>query len=719
MDEFGDAHALLMAGDYAAAIDAYNAILAREPGNPAALQNLALCCYQAADLAGAGAAVESLLAVSPGNVSGYHIQGLVKLAQGDVGGATTAFENVVALNPADAASHNELGNLYLRQGAPENARAAFAKATHLEPNAPLPIYNLAVAVQQLGDAGAAAELFENAIRLKPDFAEAYCNLGLALVDQGKDDEAITAYGRALEIRPDFPEAYANLAKPLVTQRRLAEAQDALKKALDLRPDYPVALENYAAVLKLTGDVAAALAFSERLVALSPENKKARTDQAHMRRTLCDWSSYDEDVRYLRSNPDSVEPFVFLNTGAGAAEQLVCARHWAAKHPSQAGFARPLPKTKKKKLNIGYLSADFRRHATAYLIAELFERHDREKFNILGFSIGYHDDSAERSRLEKGFDKFFDLEKSSHAASAQVIFDNEIDILVDLKGYTGGARTEILQLRPAPVQVNYLGYPGTMGADFIDYIVSDPVISPLDHQCFYSEAIVQLPFSYQPNDTQRKINETAFSRADFGLPQDGFVFCSFNGSYKFTPATFDIWMRLLAAAPSSVLWLLNTSDQAEANLRREAAARGVDPARLVFSPAMESSAHLARHALADLFLDTLPINAHTTASDALWAGLPVLTVLGDSFVGRVAASLLHAVGLPEMVAPSLADYEATALALARDPKRLAALKQKLASNIAQAPLFAIEPYTRHLEAAYQGMWDRYAKGRPPEPFSIAP
>ncbi len=410
--------------------------------------------------------------------------------------------------------------------------------------------------------------------------------------------------------------------------------------------------------------------------------------------------------------------MFLNSRGGAAEQLVCARHWAAKFQGGRAFVHPAPKVKKK-LNIGYLSADFRRHATAYLISELFERHDRSQFNVFGFSIGYDDQSDERQRLVRSFDHFFDLENRSHADSSQIIFDNKIDILVDLKGYTGGSRTGILAPRPAPIQVSYLGYPGTMGTDFIDYIISDPVISPTDHKYFYSEAIAQLPFSYQPNDTKRAIAPTVHSRSDFGLPDDGFVFCSFNGSYKFNPFMFDIWMRLLSQTPLSVLWLLHTSPAAEQNLQREAAARGVDPARLVFTPPLASPDHLARHALADLFLDTLPINAHTTASDALWAGLPVLTALGDSFVGRVAASLLKAVGLPELVAGSLADYEAIALALAHDPDRMAALKAKLAANRAEAPLFAIDPYTRHLEAAFLKMWEIHRSGQGPTGFCIDP
>jgi predicted O-linked N-acetylglucosamine transferase (SPINDLY family) len=579
-------------------------------------------------------------------------------------------------------------------------------------------YNLGVALQQLGEARKAADAFEQAIELMPEFPEAHCNLGLAYVDMGMYEEGIAAYRRAVQLRPDFPEALANLSKPLVDLRRFDEAAEVLRQAIALRPDYSVAMENYAAVLRLSGDAISALALCEQILSVDPENAKARVDQINIRRTLCDWEPYWDDVLTLKRKADSAEPFIFMNSGALASEQLVCARSWAARHAQPPGFSHP-PPHERKKLRIGYLSADFRRHATAYLVAELFERHDRERFEIIGYSYGYEDDSDERKRLIKSFDRFVDLEKVSHTKAAETIFKDGVDILIDLKGYTGGTRTEILAPRPAPIQVSYLGYPATMGADFIDYLISDAIITPMDHQPFYSERLALLPHTYQPNDTRRRISEAGFARADFGLPEQGFVFCSFNGAYKFNPPIFDVWMRLLRQTPSSVLWLLGISPQVEANLAREAAARGVDPARVVFSPALPISDHLARHALADLFLDTLPINAHTTASDALWAGLPVLTVLGDCFAGRVAASLLNAVGLSDMIARSLADYEAMALAFARQPQRLAEVKARLKANLATSPLFAIDLYTRHLEAAYVRMWEIHKSGASPQAFAVEP
>lgn len=710
------AYAALLDGDLAGAATRYRAILAGDPHDAVAWHHLALCLFQAGDLADASEAVEKSLKIQELSASALHLLALIRTAMGDDVAAADALERSLRINPNNAQGLNDLGNIHLQRGDPASAAALFLKATEQDPQVAISHYNLGVALQQSGQIDAAIQAFENAIVLKAEFAEAHCNLGLALVEVGRLDDGIVAYQRAIQIRPDFPEAYANLAKPLVDQRRMEEAGEALRRAIEQRPDFAVAVENYGAIKRLTGELTEALELFERALALNPSNAKLRIDQINLRRLICDWRHYHEDQRDLRAMPASAEPFIYMNSSAGAAEQLICARAWAARLPRLERF-RHTPRKRRQKLRIGYLSADFRRHATAYLMAELIERHDRARFEIFAYSYGYDDDSDERRRLMAAFDHFVDLEKASHQEAAQRIFDDRIDILIDLKGYTGGARTQILTGRPAPIQVNYLGFPGGMGADFIDYVIADRTIAPLTHQPFYDEAIVHLPGCYQPNDTKRKTASRTFSRADFGLPDDGFVFCSFNGAYKVTPDIFDVWMRLLKHRPGSVLWLLRSAEAVEGNLRKEAAARGVDPERLVFSPPLDLPEHLARHALADLFLDSLPINAHTTASDALWAGLPVLTALGDSFSSRVAASLLNAVGLPELVSPSMADYEASALALSSDAALLQSLRRRLADNLPSAPLFDIAAYTRHLEAAFLEMWEIYASGGSPRPIVV--
>jgi predicted O-linked N-acetylglucosamine transferase (SPINDLY family) len=368
------------------------------------------------------------------------------------------------------------------------------------------------------------------------------------------------------------------------------------------------------------------------------------------------------------------------------------------------------------LRIGYVSSDFYDHATAYLIAELIERHDRDRFEIHGYSYGPDSGGAMRARLVSAFDRFTDIDALAHCDAAARIRADDIDILVDLKGHTHRARPKILAFRPAPVQVNYLGFPGTMGAPFIDYIVADDFIVPRDRQTLYAEKLAYLPSCYQPNDTRREI-AAAPSRAACGLPPQGFVFCGFNNSFKITPTFFAIWMRLLHQVPGSVLWLLESNALVRRNLGAAAAAAGVDPGRLVFAPMLPHGQHLARHRHADLFLDTLPCNAHTTASDALWAGLPVLTCVGETFAGRVAGSIVRAAGLSELVASSPRDYEALALALAREPARLADIRSRLGAGRANLPLFDIAKRTHDLEALYARMAEIWRSGQPAAPITL--
>jgi len=370
-----------------------------------------------------------------------------------------------------------------------------------------------------------------------------------------------------------------------------------------------------------------------------------------------------------------------------------------------------------KIRVAYLSTDLRAHAVGFLIVGAIEHHDKSRFEINGIHIGPGDKSETRARFETAFDRFIDVREKNDDEVAQLLREMEIDILVDLNGYTGDARTRILARRPAPVQVNYLGYPGTMGAHYIDYIIADhTVITPVDEQ-YYSEKIAYLPDTYQANDSRRPEPSSAPSRTEAGLPETGFVFTSFNNTYKISPDVFSVWMRLLSSVEGSVLWLLEDNPFAAENLRREAVARGVNPDRLIFALRTTPDKHLARQPLADLFLDTLPYNAHTTASDALWVGLPVITTPGTTFPGRVAASLLSAMGLPELIAPSLGEYERLALTLARDADALAALRAKIGAHRASSPLFDTTRFTRHLEAALTQMWERHQQGLPPQTFSV--
>ena len=569
----------------------------------------------------------------------------------------------------------------------------------------------------------AAGAYQRVIALQPDVPAAYHNLGLALRQMGQSDDAVACYRRVVALRPFAPEGHNNLANALRDLGRLDEAAAAYRQALALRPTDAEVHNNLGAVLQMQGKLDAAIASFRQALALKPALAETLSNLIYTSKMACEWrglDAYEEKCRALvRAGARQIVPFHFLSMQTSPVEQLQCARQFASARTKGAGRLPPTTRAAKDRLRLGYLSAKFHQHPSSVLTAELFERHDRTRFEVFAYAIGPDDGSAMRRRLERGFDHFTDIRALSHGDAAKRIRDDEIDVIIDLTGYNDDERLPILAWRPAPVQVNFLGYPGTLGAPFVDYVVADPITVPMTDQPFFTEKIVQLPDCYQPNDSKRPIAEPTPSRAECGLPEQGVVFCCFNQSYKITAATFEVWMRLLRALPGSVLWLLDSNPAVKPHLRREAEARGVAAERLIFAPRLPLAEHLARHRVADLFLDTLPYNAHTTASDALWAGLPVLTCVGNCFAGRVAASLLHAVGLPELVTRSLDAYEALAVRLAQEPAQRASLRAKLEALRATAPLFDTGRFAANLERAYRRMWELWAAGKPPEAFAVAP
>jgi predicted O-linked N-acetylglucosamine transferase (SPINDLY family) len=434
--------------------------------------------------------------------------------------------------------------------------------------------------------------------------------------------------------------------------------------------------------------------------------------------LCDWRNIDNEWEHLisavRNGKVNAEPFAFLSIPSTSSDQLKCAKLWngdkylTSKTPIWQG-----ERYDHKRIRVAYVSADFRSHPGAYSIAGLIEQHDRSRFKIIGVSFGVDDRSEIRKRVVAAFDEFYDVRGKSDDQVAKLLHDLQIDIAIDRNGYTKDSRSGIFAHRPAPIQINYLGFVATMGTAFIDYIIADKVVAPLEHRQFYTEKIVQLPNCYQANDTKRKFAERPPTRQEVGLPQGAFVFCCFNNNYKITPAIFDIWMRILKQVEGGVFWILEDNATAAGNLRKEAEARGVNADRLIFAKRMSVADHLARHRLADLFLDTLPYNAHSTASDALWAGLPVLTCLGETFAGRVAASLLNAIHLSELITTTLEDYERLAIEIATNPEKLARIKRKLADNRLKTPLFDTKLFTKHIEAAYTAMYERHKAGLAPD------
>ncbi|MDD3030374.1 MAG: tetratricopeptide repeat protein [Alphaproteobacteria bacterium] len=695
----------------------YQEILRAQPRNPLALHNLGTLRFRAGDYKQAAVLIRQSIDCGNAAPEAFSNLGLALAAERRFDEALDAYKKAIALRPKAADNYNHMAVSLMEKGDLEEAVSCGRKAVALDPKLFLAHYNLGVALQRQGKPADAVNAFQEALSHFPNFPEAYCNLGLALAAQGKREDAVEAYKKAVALRPDFPEAYNNMGQPLNELGRFEEAAEAYRQAIARRPDYPEASINLAHTLRRNGRINDAINACRKALTTSPQNTKARVELVSLLRQTCAWHDSAADTRLLLSMIQDVEPFLLLSAPSSLAEQFFCARHWASQFTSQTPFSHDRSRSPSR-LRIGYLSCDFHLHATSFLMAGLFEEHDRDRFEIFGYGYDRDDGSDIRKRVINGFDHFTDFSKVPSRHAARRIYEDKIDILVDLKGYTNGTRTDILTDRPAPIQVNYLGYPGTMGADFMDYILADAYTAPMTHQPFYTEKIVHLPHSYQPNDAKRTIAPLLQSRNDCGLPDEGFVFCCFNASFKLSPEFFAVWMRLLKAVPGSVLWLMAMQPEIEKSLREEAEKHGVAPSRLVFARAIPLQHHLARHNYADLFLDTLPYGAHTTASDALWAGLPVLTCLGDTFAGRVGASLLHAVGLPELIASSLEDYEAMALDLAQHPDKLACLKNKLAHQNKSAPLFDTKQYTRDLEAAYTHMWNLWCKERTPQAFAVA-
>ena len=603
------------------------------------------------------------------------------------------------------------------------AEAAYRKAIEARPDHPETHYNLAVLLRSAGRLLEAEAAYRKVLQLRRDFPEACNNLGNLLKELGRPADAEASYRQALECRADYVEAIYNLGTLLHEGNRLAEAEAAYRQALQLRPDYPEFHNALGNLLYQGGRQDEALACFRQVLALNSSYPSARGMVVECQAWLCQWQGHQQTEQDLlqgvRQGRTQVPPLAFLHYCDDPLAQRQCAEVWARdRFPRQAGDAGGALRHSHDRIRLAYISPDFRSHAVAYLITDLIEQHDRSRFEVFGISIGPDSQDRWRERLQKGFDYFLNLRGESDEAVAQRLTRLELDIAVDLAGYTAHSRTGILASRPAPVQVNYLGFPGSMGAPFIDYLLADRFVIPEAFEPYYTEKVVCLPETFQCSSL-RRIAEWTPARRDLGLPETGFVFCCFNSSYKIRPAVFDIWMRLLTRIEGGVLWLVSANEAIRSNLRREAAARGVDPERLLFAPPLPLPEYLARYRQADLFLDTLPYNAGTTASDALWAGLPVLTCAGRSFASRMGGSLLRAANLPELITGSLAAYEAVALRLATQPDELAALRQRLEANRSTHPLFKVDRFRRHIEAAYQRMWDIWRRGGPPISFAVSP
>ena len=660
-----------------------------------------------------------VLKAVPRDLNVTYLMAMLQAQVGDFAQAATFFEAALAIKPDFTDARFNLAYALNLLGRHEAAIPHYAEILRVNFRHGGARLNYSNCLKETGRYFEALASYDELLRILPQSAEAHSNRALVLEKLRRLDEALAGYDKAISLEPDHVEAHSNKGVALQKLKRFDEAIDCYERAIAIKPDFAEAYANLGNLFREMKRYEDASARYDSALTLKPDHDYLLGAFAHTCMLMCDWSRFEEHLLMLeqgvQANRKVSDPFSFLSLHGSSASQASVARRFAQDRFPDHSTLGPIARrpAAHDRIRLGYFSADLHDHATAYLMAEMFERHDRNRVEVIAFSFGPETDDPMQGRLKDAFDQFLDVRFQSDREIAQLAREMEIDIAIDLKVFTADSRPQIFAERCAPVQVNYLGFPGTMGAPYMDYIVADRVLIPPESQSHYQERIVYLPGSYQVNDTRRQISDRIFTRDEVGLPPEGFVFCCFNKNYKITPATFESWMRILTQVEGGLLWLLEDSPVVSNNLRREAELRGVDGARLIFAKRMALPDHLARHRLAGLFLDTLPYNAHTTASDALWAGLPVLTQMGDAFAGRVAASLLTAVGLPELIATSTSDYETCAIRLATDPEALALIQQRLVDTRLTSQLFDTKLFVRHLEAAYGVMHERHHAGLGPE------
>jgi protein O-GlcNAc transferase len=727
------------------AIESYDAAITLKPDYFQAFNNRGNALRELGRLDDALASYDKAVALKQNDPSVYFNRGIVLQELKRLNDALASYEKAINLKPDYSEVFNNRGNAFKELERLDDALASYDKAISLNPEYASGYYNRGTVLQQCNRLNDALACYDQAIALKPDYTEALNNRGTTLKELNRLDDAIASYDKAIAFKPDYFQAFNNRGIALQELKLLQDALASYNQAIALKPDYAEALNNRGIVLqqlKRWDDAMAsyekainlkpdyvqafhnqgnalrelerlddALASYDKAISLNPEYEFLQGTKLHTQMRICDWSDLQNKCNRISTaiadQLKVIPPFFLLGLMDGPDLQLKASKIFAnAKYPERLVESEFTNRQADEKIRIGYYSADFRDHPVSHLMAELFELHDTERFEIYGFSFRNSSNSEMRQRVENAIENFIDVSTKSDTEIVMMSRNLGIDIAVDLGGFTQDSRTGIFAQRCAPIQINYLGYPGTLGAPYFDYIFADRTVIPHESEQYYSEKVVYLPYSFQVNDSQRKISDRIFSRHELGLPEDGFVFCCFNNNYKILPETFDSWMRVLKATGGSVLWLLEDNPTAAQNLRKEAQIRGVDPERLVFAARMKLDEHLARHRAADLFLDTLPFNAGATGSAALWSGLPLLTQIGESFVARYGASLLNAMDLPELITNTREEYEAGAIELANNPLRLSEIKKKLEQNRETSPLFNGKLFARHIESAYAEIHRRH-------------
>ncbi|HEY4264607.1 MAG TPA: tetratricopeptide repeat protein [Micropepsaceae bacterium] len=711
-------------GRHQPALQLLDRALAVNPRHPAIAYNRANLLRDMGRLEDALTGYDTALAIKPDNVLALGNRGAVLHGLGRYDDAMASYERALALKPGDCDTHSNRANALAALGRHEDALAGYDKALAGKPGHVAALYGRGNALAKLGRPEEALASYDRAVQCDPGNAELLANRAIVLSDLNRYEEALAEFASSIARAPENAESFNSRGLVFMQLRRHRDALADFTRACELNPAFANALYGRASALVELNRHDEAIPAFEQLLRQAPDYPYGLGMLVYAQRTACDWRDLSASAALadaIAAGKRVATPLVLLAISDSPSLKLRCAEVLIADkfRPVEEPLWRG-DRSRHERIRVAYLSADFRPHPVAILMAGVFEHHDRERFETIAISYGTDDKSMMRARLMQSFERFIDVRGKSDRQVAALIHDMEADILVDLTGLTASARPGILAFRPAPVQVNYLGFAGSLGAPYTDYILADTIVIPEDQQVFYAEKMAYLPASYLPHDSKRRIAERAPARGELGLPDSGFVFASFNNSYKFTPEIFDVWMRLLRKIEGSVLWLSASNAAAQRNLKREAEARGVAGHRIVFAGFVpQGEDHLARLAAADLFLDTFPYNAHTTASDALWAGLPLLTCKGQSFASAVAASLLQACGLPELITDSLAAYENRALDLARNAAALADIRAKLSSNRDVCALFDTARFTRNLERAYTTMWKRSQSGTEPTSFHVEP
>lgn len=649
------------------------------------------------------------------------VEGLKFLSAERYGDAESNFRQALRLFPGRVSVITNLSAALLGQGkiaeAEEYARSSLAADENNEHG----WLNLGLCLENKGDIGEAIDCYDRALGINPDLVEALSNRGNALRKSRRYEEALRDYDKALAISPDFAKGWRNRGNAFRELRRYDEALLNYDKALAIDPDYAEAWSSRGGLLVTLNRHEEALLDLDKALALKPDIPYQLGVWAHTKMHLCDWEGLDGAFRRILHGVEQGEkvcpPFPMLAMRASNAQRKKCGEIYSVDQcKSPSSFAARGGRRENGKIRLGYFSSDFQMHPVSFLTAGMFEAHDRLRFEVIGFNLHEPTNDDMERRLADAFDELLNVSTTDSETAIRLIQQKELDIAINLNGYTKNSRTEFFCRRVAPIQVNYLGFPGTMGAGFMDYIIGDEILIPEDCRKDYSEKVVYLPNSFQANDSKRQI-APPFSRKEVGLPDEGFVFCCFNNSYKLTPELYDVWLGLLGKVDGSVLWLVKGSGGQALRLKARAAALGISEDRIIFAERMPYAKHLARYQLADLALDTVPFGGGTTTSDSLWAGVPVLTCIGESFAGRMSASLLHAVGLPELVTRTIGEYESLAFDLASNAQRLSELRAKLARHRETFPLFDTALFTSHIEAAYTKMCEMNWAGMMPDHIRV--